>query len=65
MPKKAQDSKKLFREFDPNRGSFEPNQKEPSKGVRHVDKTRQDMMPKEARPRYQAWLKRLERASNK
>jgi hypothetical protein len=50
----AADQTALSRFHDPGRGSFTPEVREPFNGVRHPDKTRQDAMHKDARPRHQA-----------
>jgi hypothetical protein len=44
------------RDVDPAKGPFEPTNRMPH-GVMHIDKTYQDQLPKEKRPRYQRWLK--------
>lgn len=46
--------------FDPARGAFDPVLREPPNGVMHQDKTRQDRMPVDKRPRVLAAIARRE-----
>lgn len=65
MARKKHRKVALFREVDPGRGPFWPTEKPPiqeretnPKGTRHIDKTRQDAMPRDKRPRVIAWAER-------
>lgn len=54
-----------FRAMDPARGAFDPQLREPittavnPRGTRHVDKTKQDSLPKEKRSRVAEAQKRI------